>query len=734
MKQTFYTLSLFVVSVFVLPRLQAQTNTFPATGNVGIGTLTPSEKLSVVTATAVNGITQTDGTIKVGTYVAAGAGYFGTVSNHPLYFRTNNGAAQMVLLTNGNMGIGTTSPAERFTVQSASGVLGFSHTNGTVKLGSFLTGTGAIFGTVTNHPLYLRTNNAGAQVALLQSGNFGIGTTTPIGRLDVRGTDAYIQLVRAGTGNGNDSTNTCFGRNALQNLRPDSNGRLNTAVGYNALNLNKKGYNNVAVGANTMEKNTEGFNNIAIGRQSMKDNTTGNSNTAVGTFSLSSNLTGVINVAIGDYSGFWNTSGSENVGVGFRTLESNRTGSRNTALGSFAAGYNTTANDNVAVGNLALFFDSTGSGNVAIGQQALWTNNANENTAVGFQCLDSNKNGLQNTAAGTHAMFYNNGNWNTAFGRYALYNNRTGYDNTAIGDVALYNNNSGFYNTGLGYFASPNTGALNNTTAIGYNARTTASNQVRIGNNTVTSIGGFVNWTNISDGRVKKNVRDNVPGLSFINQLKPVTYNLDLEQASTMTGGGILPDKTKDQAMERELHNAATAEKSKIIYSGFIAQDVEKAALASNYEFSGVDAPKNKEDLYGLRYAEFVVPLVKAVQELSSENAEMKKEIAALKEMMQQNSKNIGTENLALSSARLEQNVPNPFSSNTSIGYMVPNNCNNALLQITDAAGNKIQEFRLRSGKNKINVNISGLNAGTYQYSLLINHNIADTKQMVLVK
>ena len=33
------------------------------------------------------------------------------------------------------------------------------------------------------------------------------------------------------------------------------------------------------------------------------------------------------------------------------------------------------------------------------------------------------------------------------------------------------------------------------------------------------------------------------------------------------------------------------------------------------YDFSGVDKPKNDKDFYGLRYAEFTVPLVKAVQE-----------------------------------------------------------------------------------------------------------------------
>ena len=59
-----------------------------------------------------------------------------------------------------------------------------------------------------------------------------------------------------------------------------------------------------------------------------------------------------------------------------------------------------------------------------------------------------------------------------------------------------------------------------------------------------------------------------------------------------------------------------------MVYTGFVAQDVEKAARELNYDFSGVDAAKNDKDLYGLRYSEFVVPLVKAVQELSAKNDE----------------------------------------------------------------------------------------------------------------
>lgn len=43
------------------------------------------------------------------------------------------------------------------------------------------------------------------------------------------------------------------------------------------------------------------------------------------------------------------------------------------------------------------------------------------------------------------------------------------------------------------------------------------------------------------------------------------------------------------------------------------------------FEFSGVDVPKEINGLYGLRYAEFVVPLVKAVQELNLQKSLHKK-------------------------------------------------------------------------------------------------------------
>jgi hypothetical protein len=151
----------------------------------------------------------------------------------------------------------------------------------------------------------------------------------------------------------------------------------------------------------------------------------------------------------------------------------------------------------------------------------------------------------------------------------------------------------------------------------------TSSNQVRIGNSSVTSIGGYAAWTNFSDKRAKKNIRPDVPGLAFINRLQPVTFNLDLDAID----GLLKIDKTEREGEEelsqelKDINKKAREAKEKIKQTGFIAQDVEAIAKSIGYDFSGVDV--DEAGIYGLRYAEFVVPLVKAVQELSEQVDEL---------------------------------------------------------------------------------------------------------------
>ena len=83
-------------------------------------------------------------------------------------------------------------------------------------------------------------------------------------------------------------------------------------------------------------------------------------------------------------------------------------------------------------------------------------------------------------------------------------------------------------NTLIGAGADVGGDNIINAVAIGKAARCTANNQVRLGNTFTTSVGAVVGFTNISDGRFKKNIQESVIGIDFIMKLRPVTYQLDI--------------------------------------------------------------------------------------------------------------------------------------------------------------------------------------------------------------
>lgn len=323
---------------------------------------------------------------------------------------------------------------------------------------------------------------------------------------------------------------------------------------------------------------------------------------------------------------------------------------------SLYMGYNTAANidgfgstQNTVVGTEAASGTTFGFNGTAIGYRALYNAIGSYNTAVGNQAMFSSVFSQQNTAVGSSAMYGNyDGDFNVSVGEQNMYNNSSGSYNTSVGWRALYSTTGSQYNTAIGYMAGgmndngynnvflgantrANGAGYYNVIAIGQDVTCTASSQVRIGNTATTSIGGYTGWSNLSDGRFKKDIKENVPGLDFIMRLKPVTYHLNLTALRSALGKGT---ETKQPAMDKDI-----ASREKALQTGFVAQEVEKAASALGYEFSGVDKPGNNNDFYGLRYSEFVVPLVKAVQEqqqqiqvLQQQNKELMERIAKLEQ------------------------------------------------------------------------------------------------------
>jgi hypothetical protein len=258
------------------------------------------------------------------------------------------------------------------------------------------------------------------------------------------------------------------------------------------------------------------------------------------------------------------------------------------------------------VGRTSLYSNTTASNITAVGFRSMYQNTTGSaNTATGSHSLYSNTTGYNNTATGNYALYANTiGANNTSNGNYTLHDNTEGSGNTAVGISALSGNTTGQYNTALGYNAFSSGTSIHNSMALGNSSSITASNQVRLGNASITSIGGYAAWSNLSDIRFKKDVRDDIPGLNFIIKLRPISYHMDMDALAGFLG---TPDSLRSFTSE--------AIKGKMLQTGFIAQEVEEAARSIGYDFSGVDAPKNENDFYALRYAEFVVPLVKAVQE-----------------------------------------------------------------------------------------------------------------------
>ena len=450
-------------------------------------------------------------------------------------------------------------------------------------------------------------------------------------------------------------------------------------------------------------------------------------NTATGTAALSSVTTGTNNSAFGYFALLSTTTGSYNTGIGSIVLENNKSGSYNVGAGSNALISNTSGYYNVGIGYSSLYTNSTGFSNVGVGYNTLYLNaTSNNNTAIGFQALYSTTDS-NNTALGSQALVITTGAGNTAAGynagaKYASYTNCTFLGNQADASASGYSN----------------------AMSLGYNALVGGNNTIRLGNTTIATIDAQVDLTITSDKRFKTNVKENVPGLAFIKELRPVTYHFDMHKMDEFIYGD------KVAAYEKEMAAGIEA-KGKVSYTGFLAQEVEASAKKVGYDFSGVKTPQNDKDMYGLAYSEFVVPLVKGMQEqqviieaqqqlltnLMNKVEVMTVQLNDIRECCSTGnnpSGSINTTPASLETPQLFNAIPNPASGSTVIYYFVPTKYNSAKIQITDMNGQVMQTLAItNSGYASSTLQVGNLAHAVYTYSLIVDDKLVSTKTLSVV-
>ena len=197
-------------------------------------------------------------------------------------------------------------------------------------------------------------------------------------------------------------------------------------------------------------------------------------------------MTGADNNGFGDGALFSLTSGSENNAMGINSLVAVTTGTHNVGIGRNAGAGISSGTYNVAIGYRTLNAASTASDNTAVGRQAGENNTSGTGNAFyGYFAGNLNTTGSQNLAAGTTALQNNTtGDHNMALGYQAL-SSIVGSRNVAVGSVAWGIATTGDNNTALGYQAGVNATSGSKNIIIGHNINiptASGSNQLNIGN------------------------------------------------------------------------------------------------------------------------------------------------------------------------------------------------------------------------------------------------------------
>jgi hypothetical protein len=166
-----------------------------------------------------------------------------------------------------------------------------------------------------------------------------------------------------------------------------------------------------------------------------------------------------------------------------------------------------------------------GTSNIALGTRSLLNNTSgNNNYAFGEDALRTNTIGSANIAIGYRSLYSSDVNsFNVGIGYRAL-KDSTSFDNVALGHDAGLTEVTGTNNTFIGSYSDTNASGYDNSTALGNGAKITASNQVVLGNASVTNVitSGSVTATNLISPNTGAAIDNTYIGYSYTEPLSNV--------------------------------------------------------------------------------------------------------------------------------------------------------------------------------------------------------------------
>jgi hypothetical protein len=160
---------------------------------------------------------------------------------------------------------------------------------------------------------------------------------------------------------------------------------------------------------------------------------------------------------------------------------------------------------------------------------------------------------------------------------------------------------------------------------------------------------------------------------------------------------------------------------------GFLAEEVARVVPeVVSYEPDGQVA--------GMDYSRLTALLVEALKQQQREIAELRSLVEQL--LRQNGERGTGSQPSTIQDAWLGQNIPNPFAGTTTIPYYVPAGVSRAELVVRDVGGRELRRLELaeRGAHGQVVLEMGLLGSGTYEYALVLDGRVVAVKQMTLMR